>query len=430
MKQPVIYSMTLYAGVSKLDITPPIGVKMAGYAARLKPCEGIHDPLYVRTLVMKSNGDFLVIMSLDLAGLDVSTCSEIKDKIYQYLRIPKDSIIITTTHTHSGPQTGRYGSDWTDLSWLNQTVKKAVSGVIMAVSDLKEALVGYGEGELHTISENRREREGPIDPKVRVIALNEKHGKEPIATLVNFSMHPVVLRANNAFISADYPGYLCKYLEEWEGGITLFLQGTCGDIRPRILGTENLEESFRRVSKVGKILAAEALKAREQVDNFQDCEFIRVKSVNVSLSTAKLPPSNEVLNRVKTIEYEMKELKDVNKLMKMNWELYAMRRVKFLLEERIRDRKISSILTHVELGGLVDLLTLPGEPLVRFGFKVRTLLSSKNLIIVGYANDYIGYIPSIDDYKKGGYEATVPWCILNEEGIKELLVKISNISKT
>lgn len=422
--------MTLYVGVSKLDITPPIGVRMAGYAARLKPCEGIHDPLYVRTIILKSGNNFLVLMSFDLAGLDISTCSKIKNETYHYLGIPKKSIIITTTHTHSGPQTGRYGSDWTDPSWLDQTVKKAVSSVVLAMRNLRESLVGYGEGELHDISENRREKKGPIDPKVRVIAFNERNKGEPIATLVNFSMHPVVLRANNTLISADYPGYLCKYFERWEGGIALFLQGTCGDIRPKILGTEDLEESFKRVSRVGKIIAAEALKVREQIDNFKDCNSIHVKSVNVSLSTTELPPLNEVINRIKVIESEIGRLKDASKLMKMNWELYAMRRTKFLLERRIHNRRVFSTLTHVKLDNLIDILTLPGEPLVRFGFKVCTLPDLKKIVIVGYTNDYIGYIPSIDDYRKGGYESTAPWCILNERGIEELLVKIDNILKT
>jgi len=425
----ITYFMSLYVGVGKLDITPPIGVRMAGYAARLRPCEGIHDPLYVRSIVIRCENDFLVLVSLDLAGLDASICSRIKNGIASYLKLSKSSVIVTSTHTHSGPQTGRYGEDWADSSWIDQMVKKAISSTIIAASDLREALMGYGEGELYTVSENRREREGPIDPKVRVIAFNEKDSGCPIATLVNFSMHPVVLRANNTLISADYPGYLCNYLEKWEGGMTVFLQGTCGDIRPKILGGEDLDESFKRVKRVGKILAAEALKTREQIESFQECKLIRAKSIEISLNIMELPPLSNVLSEIKTIEDKMRRLKDTEELMKMNWKLYVMRRVKFLLEKRIHNGIISSTLTYVKLGDLVNLLTLPGEPLVRVGFKLREVIGSKRLVIIGYSNDYIGYIPSIEDYRKGGYEATPPWCIINECGIKELMIQASTLLK-
>jgi len=422
--------MTIYVGVGKIDITPPIGVKMAGYAARLKNCDNIHDPLYAKSVVIKCNDAFFALVSLDLAGLDILTCSEIKDRVANYLKIPKSSIVITTTHTHSGPQTGRYGEDWVDKSWLDQMVKKAASCIVIAANNLKEALIGYGEGEIYTISENRREKEGPIDPKIRVIVFYEKISKSSIVTLVNFSMHPVVLRANNTSISADYPGYLCDYLEKWEGGTTIFLQGTCGDIRPTILGTEDIEKSFKKADKVGKILAAEALKVKEQIDNLQHCRFIRIKSVDVSLNTTEFPPLSVALRKIKTLEKEILQTDNLEKLKKINWELYAMRRLKFLLTKRIHNRLIHSILTYIEIGELVRLLTLPGEPLVRFGFRLRRLADLDDLIIVGYSNDYIGYIPSIEDYRKGGYEATIPWCILDECGIRELETEAHNLLKT
>src|SRR5262249_3689435 len=73
----------------------------------------------------------------------------------------------------------------------------------------------------------------PVDPTVSVLRLDDASGK-PLAILVNYACHPVVLGSDNLRYSADYPGVTERVVEEQLGGspLALFLQGGDGDINP------------------------------------------------------------------------------------------------------------------------------------------------------------------------------------------------------
>lgn len=419
--------MGIQVGVSKIDITPPIGVKMAGFAARLKDSEGIHDPLFVRTIVIKCQKNLVSISSIDVSTLDKIIVDKIREFVSRYVNIPKENILITATHTHSGPHTGKCGEDWTDLEWLGQLVKKVATSIIIAYKKLKVAKVGFGIGYVDNISANRREPGGPIDPYVRVIAFNDLKG-DPIATLVNYSMHPVTLRYNNTLISADYPGYLCKYLDEWGYGMGIFLQGTAGDIRPKIvekLGTEyDIEIGYKEAERMGKILAAEAIKTRESIEKFLTNVCVLTKRIEYELPTQKLPPLSEVESRIKGAEEKLRKAKSKEEAIKANWENYANRLLKFMLKNRVKNNKIKTESMLIRINDVL-IISLPGEPLVRIGMEIRERIGKKDAVIVGYSNDSIGYIPSLHDFEKGGYECTVPWCIINKEAIKKIIELVS-----
>jgi neutral ceramidase len=52
-------------------------------------------------------------------------------------------------------------------------------------------------------------------------------------------------------------------------------------------------------------------------------------------------------------------------------------------------------------------LTLPGEPMVEYGFRLEKAIADRAIpIVVGYANGNIGYICTARAHKEGGYEPT------------------------
>ncbi|RKY63725.1 MAG: hypothetical protein DRP99_03535, partial [Candidatus Latescibacterota bacterium] len=56
---------TLKAGAACLDITPPLGVAMAGYR-RARYAKGIHDPLCAKALVLDDGRTQIALVALDL----------------------------------------------------------------------------------------------------------------------------------------------------------------------------------------------------------------------------------------------------------------------------------------------------------------------------------------------------------------------------
>ena len=101
----------------------------------------------------------------------------------------------------------------------------------------------------------------PVDHTLGVIAIDGADGK-PIATLVNFACHPVVLGPENLEISADYPGAMMAKVESAIGGQAMFVQGAAGDINPFWDKTAPADGGFEQMKKMGESVAAEVLRVR------------------------------------------------------------------------------------------------------------------------------------------------------------------------
>src|SRR5262249_1611592 len=100
------YAAEISAGVARVEITPPVGHPMGGYAARQGPSTGVHDPLYATVLLLKSGGLTVAIVSCDLRSFP-------SERIVNTARERKlaDHVLIAVTHNHSGPMT------WEDQTW-------------------------------------------------------------------------------------------------------------------------------------------------------------------------------------------------------------------------------------------------------------------------------------------------------------------------
>lgn len=59
----------LHAAAATVDITPPPGTWMTGFANRVKPSRGVRDPLLARGLLLQSGAARLAAVSCDLLGL-------------------------------------------------------------------------------------------------------------------------------------------------------------------------------------------------------------------------------------------------------------------------------------------------------------------------------------------------------------------------
>ncbi|MHC5540707.1 hypothetical protein ACYOEI_21010, partial [Singulisphaera rosea] len=71
-----------------------------------------------------------------------------------------------------------------------------------------------------------------------------------------------------------------------------------------------------------------------------------------------------------------------------------------------KDGPVEADLMAMKIGPYL-LLTMPGEPMVEYGFKLEQSIADRAIpIIIGYANGHVGYIATADAYKSGGYEPT------------------------
>jgi neutral ceramidase len=228
---------TLRAAAGQVDLETPVGSWMSGFAARIEPSSGMHDPIMARAVLLDDRNAALAIVSCDLVGFTTDAVARMRGRIEAATggAIRAAQVLIACTHTHSGPASMPFRGvmGHVDGPWLQAATRKIVDLVAGLVPNLAPARVASASTVVAGVGHNRQDASRPIDDRLGVIAVDADDGPA-IATLLNYATHAVVLGPDNLLISADYPGEVARCVSESRGGIGLFLQGACGDADPAV----------------------------------------------------------------------------------------------------------------------------------------------------------------------------------------------------
>src|SRR5699024_4527401 len=200
---------TLRAGVATRDITPEGAAVMSGFAMRVGPSLGVHDPLSVRALVVEGTA----LVTVDVVALHEDLCARVRAAAAPWAR----HVVVHATHTHSGPGScpGRLGGV-VDPAWLDRVEQACIAAIAEAAENREPVRLTAGYGADPQVAHNRRRAGGAVDPALPVVRLERADGR-PLALLVSYACHPVVLSAENRLLSADYPGVVRDRLEAATG---------------------------------------------------------------------------------------------------------------------------------------------------------------------------------------------------------------------
>lgn len=357
----------LYAGVSKSVITPNRSCELAGFAARVQPCLGVLEDVYVRALVLAEGQSTYALVVCDLLGFEPAFDRHLRWRLRAEADL--EGVILSCTHTHSAPASmPLIGCGQVDEVWRGELLEKVVETVLQAKANCQPVEFFWGKGTT-TIAMNRRRwtgertlllglvdelalQAGPVDRDLILLQWRSLEG-QPIATLVHCACHPVSLGHENRYISQDFPGFTLSALRE-KGllGEILFLQGCCGDLNPAIY--QRGEGECRRI---GVQLAEDCLKVVEQ---FQPSKTSPIRFMERDLELSYRNPPVEA--------------------------------------EPVRVNSSALLL------GEVALVTLPGEPFCELGMEIKKASPVECTLVAGYANGNAGYLPTRSEYPRGGYE--------------------------
>jgi len=423
----------LKAGLSKQNITPPIGSLLAGYSPRTS--EGIHDPLYSRALVLDDGRRKVVIIINDLLFIDKDLSLDVKKMIKEKINIPEDNIMIAATHTHSGPYLcPSLFPNKVNIKWLKLLKEKMLKATYMAFKRRKPCNLYLGKEKCYEVGKNRRNLKGPIDPDVTILYL-EDIKKNCIGILVNYACHPTVLGPENKQITADFPYYMIAEIEKEMRAPVMFVNGAAGNINVWGPGFQELSaigisipsRNFNTAKYFGKILAKKALNAIKNLTLLPFYE-LRAETQIIELHLRELPSLIEATAFLKKIEGKLEELQKLNlNTLPTEIELmYAKHMIELILH--VKNEKIMKTYLQALAVGNIALVGIPGELFVELGLELKKVSPFNETIIVGYANDYVGYIAPEKAYTQGGYE-TKPgwWCMLapkNGEIILDATIKL------
>ena len=423
-------------GVSSVNITPPIGVPMAGYSARMGSAKEIHDDLYAKAIVFNDKDTKAALVRCDLIGLERDFVEETRRLIESETGIDRNNIMITCTHTHSGPITDSLIPDLD--AWMKVLSRKIKGAVIAANRNLKEAKIGFNRGSVEGIVINRRKPGGPVDTEVGIIRIDDLAGN-PMAVLINYACHAVVLGPDNLLISADYPGFVMNFVERNLGVPALFVNGACGDINPldklTVMRQKRKEDiydrhggTFEEAKRLGNMIGAEAVKVFLGTETENDLE-LKVASREIKIPLVDLPSIDELKRMLEENENLFRKLvseKDAAHAFRIAMLIqYARSTIKYVESgENVRPTEIQVF--RIGDGGLI---ALPGEIFVEIGLDIKKKSGLKHTFICELANDAIGYVPTREAFKEPGYEVGVArrmnytddiGCIIEDEALKTL----------
>jgi neutral ceramidase len=388
------------ASAGFIDLQPPVGMWMSGYAARVFPSVGQHDPITARALLMDDGAARVAIISCDLISFERETVEDLRARINERTGIPERNIVVACTHTHSGPSSmpfrGVLGN--VDREWLARVKTRIVDLVCSLPEKLQASEFRYAQTNVPGIGRNRQDGSRGIDDQATIIGIDTLDGS-PIATVLNFGCHAVVLGADNILYSADYPGAAVRRIESARGGVGLFLQGTIGDVNPAAG-----HGSFDLVDQVGTALADGALPALESAQGTRDVTLGAASGImDCPLEPA---PSLAELDAYEAAQHV---------------ELAKARTAGDRIMEGIADAMLdwaSSARAAVESGnvsattpaeiGIVrinDLLlvTAPFELYSDIGIAIKQALRPWKAAYVGVANGHLGYLATGWAKDQGGY---------------------------
>ncbi|MHA1596188.1 MAG: neutral/alkaline non-lysosomal ceramidase N-terminal domain-containing protein [Candidatus Asgardarchaeia archaeon] len=419
----------LLMGFSKADITPPVGMPLDGHPFRTKTSVGVNDPLFVRSYVFDDGEKEVVFSVLDVLSVDREFFKEVSKIVYDILGIGSENLFIAATHTHSGPigffpewkfvfkkypdLELKVGEEYTEeddyvLSFRKTVMWKTVGSIIEAHSNKREVLFGSGSGEEYDVGKNRRDPNGPMDPQVGVIRLDDKGGGF-LSTIVNFSCHPTVLGRKNLLVSADYPAYTLRVVEKTFGGSATFTTGAAGDISTRYTRREH---SVREAERLGSILGGEVVKTLSRIKTSEDVS-LDVDSKDVELGVKKFPEVDEVEEELKIVQKELEEAKKKNlpfaEVERIDRKLVGIKLLHDFLKSSLFKKLPSKIKAPLKVIKFNDtaLVGIPGELFVEIGLHIKEKSEYPKTFIVCYANDYLGYLLSKDAYEEEEYETYI-----------------------
>jgi hypothetical protein len=358
-------AQTFKAGAAVRMITPDPLLPVSGGIGIPNPTTIKKGELYARALVLEKGTTRIAIVSIDNLGWP----AVLGDKSRVLIKgIPPENILIGATHTHSAPDAYGFpdetGKSLVDLKYLDWCVNQIADAVNEAIQNLEPASLKTAIAEANGKISYNYYAPQLYDPRgsvLQVLATSGKKKDKPIATLINYAIHPEVIGSSRGILSPDLCGPLYDRIADGGGGIAIFMNSAQGGMVTadnRLPGNKEAND-WNECIRIGNLLADEALRI-------------------VSTAPVQINPDIYCASRIITFPLENEGMK-------------------FIFEHsplQFKSNSIDSVSTRLNLLniGTAQVLTIPGEALPNIGYYVKRHMNTKQPFLFGLTNDAFGYI--------------------------------------
>ena len=289
---------TLKAGSAQIEITPKDSQFLFGYPHVERYSTGVHDKLWASALYLSGGGQALFVAN-DIIFVSKESSVRVRARIAEETSVPAENIMITATHTHSGPITVDYISNTADpavpkadASYVKLMEDCIVEAANRAVKRAQPAKLGLAMADDTGVGTNRRDPNGPADHNVPVLMVKSLEDQN-IACMLVCSMHPTVIHEDISLVTGDFPAMARQYLQRHvlgEDCPVVYHMGPSGNQSPRHVTKANtVEEAIR----IGEILGRAVETVLPEIDYIQETPVSVTRDCLAELPRKVFPTTEE-----------------------------------------------------------------------------------------------------------------------------------------
>ena len=419
----------LKVGYARVNITPPMGVNIAGYY-KVRIADGVLDELEACAVAVKAGDSTALLITIDHCGLNKVFLNEWRENIEKATGVPKEAIFIHSTHTHTGPVLIKNHSNPLTQQYEIFLASRVVDVATFALADMKSAKMGIGTGEAKNVAFIRRYRMkdgtaktnpgvnnpdivapiGITDESVHVVRF-DREGAESVV-LVNFANHPDVVGGNK--ISSDWPGMTRRQVEKAiENTKCIFFNGAQGDVNhvnvhPKAGDFNDMFNDFDGCSRgygharhIARVVTGAVMSVYDKV------EYLEADNVKFTQKIVEIP-SNKPTPEQLPLAHKYNDLHNAGRDDLIPYEAMMLTTVVAEAARMVRLENAPDtfpmIFSAVSIGD-VAFFGIPGEPFNGVGRGIKEAEGWKMVIPCCLTNSSEGYFPMMDSYDEGGYEA-------------------------
>ena len=417
-------------GFAKEDITPKRGIGLCGYFEP-RPNKGAYDPLTIKVALFECGGRIGGIVSYDLCLFGRSLVEKFMAAVQAAGMDFARNLLYSATHTHTGPYTSPLFGGGMDQAYIDEVIAKTASAVRKAYESLADAELLTGQTECSTLAFNRRywmkdgtvltnpgklnpdivKPESIIDPEIPLLAVRQDGMLRLL--VANISNHTDTIGGD--LVSADWPGRMEREIQNHFGYdlpvITLI--GPQGNINHFNVENDFDQTNYAEACRIGKGYAAAVISSLYAL---KPAEVNELRVISTEFEAPYVQVTDQEYADAKAIVESTGEIKAQNSddltsegIAKGNAYVkrFFAKRLMECRDNPIREKRME-IMTALEFGRELVILTIPAEPFVEIGLAIKKASPFRRTMISALTQGEIGYIGLPECYARGGGYETRP----------------------
>ena len=410
----------LKAGAAQVEITPVDSQFLSGYPHVERYSTGVHDELLSSALYLSDGATELMFIGNDILFIPTELARRVRKRIEQATGVPFANIMVTATHTHSGPVTISNLSNAHDAAvpdpdpeYLCFMEDRIAEAALNAFNSRQPARLGLEVADGTGMGTNRRDPAGLSDMEVPVLLVQSKDGSRNLAAMLVCCMHPTVMHEDSSLVSGDFPGMARIYLQHNVLGkecVVIHHTGPAGNQSPRHVTKSN---TFEEAERLGEILGRAVEKTIPEI-RFSDPLVLGTAQDHLEFSPREFPVAEDAEGVRQSAVEKLAHLRESGapaaEVRTAEVDGFGAEKV-LTLARAAEDGRLAAAAKSV-MPAEVQLFSIgkwrfaawPGEVFVEYGLEVKK--QAPGTYVISLANGTLqGYVATPEAICSGGYEA-------------------------